>query len=78
MNLQILQQENGALLMTKIMDNMVVKMKMAQLLSLKQKFIKSNLCDYDAYVLVTRDIAAVGGDQNTPIAFKTVLLLKDV
>ena len=35
------------------------------------KVIKSNLCDYsDAYILVTRDIAAVGGDQNTPIVFK--------
>ena len=35
------------------------------------KVIKSNLCDYsDTYVLVTRDIAAVGGDENTPIAFK--------
>ena len=33
--------------------------------------IKSNLCNYsDAYVLVTGDIAAIGGDQNTPIAFK--------
>ena len=35
------------------------------------KAIKSNLCDYsDVYVLVTRDIATVEGDQNTPIAFK--------
>ena len=35
------------------------------------KVIKSNLCDYsDTYVLVTRDIAAVGGDENTPIVFK--------
>ena len=35
------------------------------------KVIKSNFCGYsDAYVLVTGDIAAVGGDQNTAIAFK--------
>ena len=35
------------------------------------KVIKANLCDYsDAYVLVTGDIAAVAGDENTPIAFK--------
>ena len=35
------------------------------------KVIKSNLCNYsDAYVLVKGDIAAVGGNQNTPIAFK--------
>ena len=35
------------------------------------KVIKSNLCDYsDAYVLVTGDIAAAEGDQNTLTAFK--------
>ena len=39
------------------------------------KVIKSNLCDYsDAYVLVTGDIAAVGGDKNAPIAFKNCAL----
>ena len=33
--------------------------------------IKSNLCDYsDAYILVTGDITATGGDANTRIAFK--------
>ena len=37
MNLQNLQQENGKLLMTKIMDNMAEEMKMIQLLNLKQK-----------------------------------------
>ena len=36
-NLQNLQQENGTLLMTKIMNNMEEKMKMIQRLSLKQK-----------------------------------------
>ena len=39
MNLQNLQQENGTLLMTKIMDNMVKEMKMTQPLSLKQKLL---------------------------------------
>ena len=35
------------------------------------KVTKSNLCDYsDAYVLVTGDIAAVGRNQKTSIAFK--------
>ena len=35
------------------------------------KVIKPNLCDYsDAYILVTGNIAVVGGDQNTDIAFK--------
>ena len=37
MNLQNLQQENGILLMIKIMDNMVEETKMMQPLNLKQK-----------------------------------------
>ena len=37
MNLQHFQQENGTLLMTKIMDNMAQEMNMIQPLSLKQK-----------------------------------------
>ena len=37
MNLQNLQQENGTLLMTKIIENMAKEMKMIQPLSLKQK-----------------------------------------
>ena len=33
--------------------------------------IKSSLCDYsDAYILVTGDITATGGDANTRVAFK--------
>ena len=43
MNFQILQQENGTLLMTKIMDNMVKEMKMIQLLSLRQKLLNQVL-----------------------------------
>ena len=36
------------------------------------KVIKSNLCDYsDAYILVTGDITAAGGDANTRVAFKS-------
>ena len=35
------------------------------------KVIKSNLCDYsDAYILVTGDITATGGDDGTRVAFK--------
>ena len=35
------------------------------------KVIKSNLCDYsDAYILVTGDITATGGNKNTKVAFK--------
>ena len=37
MNIQNLQQEKGTLLMTKMIDNMVEEMKMAQPLNLKQK-----------------------------------------
>ena len=33
--------------------------------------IKPNLCDYsDAYILVTGDIAVVGGNNNTKVCFK--------
>ena len=36
------------------------------------KIIKSNLCDYsDAYILVTGNITATGGDANTRVAFKS-------
>ena len=39
--------------------------------------IKSNLCDYsDAYILLTRDITATGGDANTRIAFKNCAWFK--
>ena len=35
------------------------------------KVIKPNLCDYsDAYILVTGDIIAEGGNENTKAAFK--------
>ena len=35
------------------------------------KVIKSSLCDYsDAYIFVTGDITAAGGDTNTRVAFK--------
>ena len=42
------------------------------------KVIKSNLCDYsDEYILVTGDITAAGGDENTNIVFKNMLHLQD-
>ena len=38
---------------------------------LETKVIKSSLCDYsDAYILVTGDITATGGDANNKDAFK--------
>ena len=55
-----LQQENGTLLMTRIMDNMVKEMKMTP-----------NLCDYsDPYILVTGNITVTGGNADTKVAFK--------
>ena len=40
-------------------------------LKFETKVIKSNLCDYsDAYILVTGDITARGGDANVKVAFK--------
>ena len=67
MNLQNLQRENGILSMIKRKQTMVKEMKMA----LETQVIKSNLCDYsDAYILVTGDITATGGDANTRVVFK--------
>ena len=41
------------------------------------KVIKPNLCDYsDAYILVTGNITATGGDENTKVAFKNCALFR--
>ena len=57
------------LLMAKIIQNMVKEMKMMQ--ALNSRVIKSSLCDYsDAYILVTGDITATGGNPDTKVAFK--------
>ena len=41
------------------------------------KVIKSNLCDYsDAYILVTGNITATGGDAKTRVAFKNRTLFR--
>ena len=78
MNLQNLQQENGTLLMNKIMDNMAEEIKMIQPLHLKQKPLK-NLCDYsDAYILVTGDIKLQMLLQILMLHLEIVLLLQDV
>ena len=43
------------------------------------KVIKSNLCDYSgAYILVTGDVTATGGDANTKLHLKIVLYLQIV
>ena len=71
-NLQDLQQENGTLLTTKIMDSTTEEMKMMQPLNLIKKPLKVfNLCDYsDAYVLVTQNIKVANVAANTKVAFK--------
>ena len=49
-----------------------MEMKTIQPLNLKQKSLnQTDLCDYsDAYILVTGDITATGGNENTKVAFK--------
>ena len=42
MSLQNLQQQNGLLLMTRITKNIVKKMKIIQVLNLKQKLLNRN------------------------------------
>ena len=43
------------------------------------KSLESSLCDYsDAYVLVTGNIAVVGADNNTKVAFKNFHHLENV
>ena len=50
---------------------MVMEMKNVATIKFEIKVIKSNLCDYsDAYILVTGDITATGGDANTNVVFK--------
>ena len=73
MNLQNLQQKNGMLFMIRlVMQAMEKEMKIVQVLNLKQKKVKSSLCNYsDAYIiLVTGHVAARNSDTDTNIAFK--------
>ena len=71
MNLQNLQQENGTLLMTKNNGQYGNGNENDSTIKFETKVIKSDLCDYsDAYILVTGDITATGGNENTKVAFK--------
>ena len=70
MNLRNLQQKNGTLLMTKIMDNMVKEMKMIQLLSLKQTLLNQIFVITQMHIFLTGNITATVGDANTNVAFK--------
>ena len=65
-----MQQENGMLLKIKIIDYGDGD-ENGTTIKFETEVIKSNLCDYsDAYVLVTIDTTATGGDANTKVAFK--------
>ena len=77
MNLQNLQQENGTLLMTKIMNNMAEENDST--IQFETKVIKPSLCDYsDAYILVTGNIKLQMLLQILTLHLKIVLLLQDV
>ena len=40
-------------------------------IKIEKKVIKTSFCDYSyAYILVTRDITATGGNENTKVSFK--------
>ena len=72
MSLPNLQQENGMLSAIKITQIIVKEIKIVQPLTLKPKSLnRIFVIDYsDAYILVTGNIAATGGDANTKFAFK--------
>ena len=70
MNLQNLQQENGTLLMTKIMDNMEEERKMIQLLNLRQKLLNQIFVITQMHILVTGDIKVTNIAAVTNLAFR--------
>ena len=71
LNLQNLQQENGTLLMTKIMDMIGRRNENDSTTKFEAKVIKPNLCYYsDAYILVTGDLKISDVPANTNVAFK--------
>ena len=51
-NLQNLKQENGTLLMTKMMENIAEEMKMIQLLNLRQKLLNQIFVITQAHVFL--------------------------
>ena len=69
MNLQNLRQEDGMLSVIKITQTIAKEMNTN--VKFETEVLKSNLRDYsDAYILVTGDITATGGDANTRVAFE--------
>ena len=78
MNLQNLQQENGTLLMTKIMDNMVKGEKMIQPLSLKQKSLNQVFVTIQMHIFLLQEIELMQEVmQILKLNLKIVLLLND-
>ena len=69
MNLQDLQQENGTLLMTKIMANMAEEMKMIQPLNSRQNLL-NQIFVIAQIILVTGDIKVENVAEDTNAAFK--------
>ena len=76
MNIQNLQQENGTLLMTKIMGNKYGRgNENDSTIKSETKVIKPNLCDYsDAYIIVTGGINVADVAAKTNVAFKNCAL----
>ena len=59
-------------LVNKMLQTMEKDIEMVQALHLRQKNIKSSLCDYsDAYILVRGNITAINDDENIDIALKS-------
>ena len=75
MNTQNLQQKNGTLLRLHQKVFIYTKIQLKFLTSL----LESSLCDYsDRYVLVTRNIAIVGANNNIKVALKIAHHLENV
>ena len=55
-SLQNLQQENGTLLMTKIMDNMAEEMKVILLLNLRQKLVNQIFVITQMQIFLSQEI----------------------
>ena len=73
-----MQQENGMLLTIKIIQTMVMEMKMVQPLNLKLNTLSQIfvIIQMHIYILATGDITVRNGNENTKVAFKIVLHLQ--
>ena len=72
MNLQNLQQENSRYIINNQNNGQYnTGDKNGTTIKFKTKVIKSSICDYsDAYIFVTGNITATGGNANTNVSFK--------